>query len=86
MPDGWERSHGLDALDDGVAGHFAMGNGRAGNPDGDTIDSNGTPQPYTNIQEFLNNTDPRAPDTGTPPAPGSITIGQRAPITGTRRC
>ena len=89
LPDGWERSHGLDPLDDGVAGHYAMStglpsnpnNGAAGNPDGDTIDVNGVPQPYTNIQEYLNNTDPQAANTGTPPAPGTITIGERTPIT-----
>ncbi len=89
LPDGWERSHGLDPLDDGIAGHYAMStglpsnpdNGANGNPDGDTIDVNGVPQPYTNIQEYLNNTDPRAANTGTPPAPGAITIGERTPVT-----
>ncbi|HEY4281901.1 MAG TPA: alpha-amylase family glycosyl hydrolase [Chthoniobacterales bacterium] len=83
LPDGWERSHNLDPLDDGVAGHYAMGSGLAanpdnganGNPDNDTFINNGQTQPYTNIQEFLNNTDPRVADTGIPPPPGAITIG-----------
>ncbi|HEX8078559.1 MAG TPA: hypothetical protein VF511_12150, partial [Chthoniobacterales bacterium] len=89
LPDGWERSHGLDPLDDGVAGHYAMStglaanvdNGANGNPDGDFIEVNGQMVPYTNLQEFLNNTDPRAANTGTPPPPGSITIGELPPIT-----
>lgn len=89
LPDGWERAHGLDPLDDGVPGHIAMStglpsnpnNGANGNPDGDTIDVNGVPQPYTNLQEYLNNTDPQVANTATPPAPGTITIGERAPVT-----
>ena len=89
LPDGWERHNNLDALDDGIAGHNAMSTGQAtnpvnganGNPDNDTFISNGQTVPYPNIQEFLNNTDPRVADTGTPPPPGVITIGTGATTT-----
>ena len=89
LPDGWERGNNLDALDDGIAGHNAMSSGQAanpdnganGNPDNDTFINGGQTQPYTNIQEFLNNTDPRVADTGTPPPPGVITIGLGATST-----
>ncbi|HJT80779.1 MAG TPA: hypothetical protein VJ719_06235, partial [Chthoniobacterales bacterium] len=89
LPDGWERHNNLDALDDGIAGHNALStgqpanpdNGANGNPDNDTFISNGQTVPYVNIQEFLNNTDPRVADTGIPPPPGVITIGAGATTT-----
>jgi hypothetical protein len=75
LPDGWKAQHGLDPWDDGVIGHYNLHtgkvignalNGPAGDPDGDG---------FTNLQEYLNNTDPQSPDTGVPPPAGSITVG-----------
>lgn len=80
LPDGWEKSHGLDPLDSGIAGQNALrsgkpanaANGASGDPDGDG---------FTNLQEYTNGTDPHNPDTGTPPPPGAITIGPTNPVT-----
>ena len=86
LPDGWEVSHGLDPLDNGsdklttsTAADGLADNGAAGNPDGDTIIVEGMTVPYTNALEFANNTDPRSPDTGVLPPPGSIVIGPQSP-------
>ena len=48
MPDGWEASHGLDPR------NSARANGAFGDPDRDGL---------SNIDEYLNGTDPRSPDT-----------------------
>ena len=75
LPDGWKVQHGLDPWDDGVPGHYNLHtgklittnvNGPNGDPDGDG---------FTNMQEYLNGTDPQVANTGTPPPPGTITIG-----------
>ena len=86
LPDGWETSHGLDPLDNGSdklstsqSGDGLADNGAAGNPDGDTILVDGMTLPYTNALELSNNTDPRSPDTGIQPPPGSIVIGPQNP-------
>ncbi len=79
LPDGWEVANGLDPLDDGIAGHVSLrtgkpaspANGAAGDPDGDS---------FTNVQEYLNATDPHEPDTGVPPPANSIVIGTQAPV------
>ncbi|MEY2487465.1 MAG: hypothetical protein QOH39_3113 [Verrucomicrobiota bacterium] len=75
LPDGWKLQHNLDPFDDGVVGHYNLRTGKAiantnngpnGDPDGDG---------FTNLQEFINGTDPRVAESSTPPAPGAITIG-----------
>ncbi len=73
LADGWESSHGLDPLDNGtnslrtaVDGDGDPRNGASGDPDGDT---------FSNLVELANGTHPLSPDTGEPPAAGSITIG-----------
>lgn len=78
LPDGWEVRFGLDPFDDGVPGHFNLKtgkptlvrNGAAGDPDADG---------FSNLQEFLNGTDPLKPDTGVPPPANSIVIGPQTP-------
>lgn len=78
LPDGWEIRYGLDPFDDGIPGHFNLrtgkpslvANGAQGDPDGDG---------FTNLQEFLNGTDPLKPDTGVPPPANSIVIGPQNP-------
>lgn len=80
LPDGWEKSHGLDPLDRGAAGQNSLrtgkpsdiANGATGDPDADG---------FTNLQEYANGTDPQSPDTGTLPPAGSITIGPSNPTT-----
>lgn len=65
LPDGWEVRYGFDALDpNGV-------NGPLGNPDGD---------PFNNIQELANNTNPLVDDSIPPPPASQITIGPKSPI------
>jgi len=77
LPDGWELKYGLAPLDNGTL-NFTTGlagnpfYGASGDPDGDL---------FTNLQELTNGTDPNQDDTAPPPAPGSIVIGPRAPIT-----
>ncbi len=75
LPDGWKVQYNLDPFDDGVPGHYNLRTGKViantvnginGDPDGDG---------FTNLQEFINGTDPRVAETGTPPPAGSITIG-----------
>ena len=81
LPDGWEVRYGLDPLDCGIVGYTNMGtglvisgteHGGGGDPDGDG---------YTNLQEYLNGTNPRYYDEpGVPPPAGSITVGPGAAI------
>jgi hypothetical protein len=75
LPDGWKVQHNLDPFDNGVIGDYNLRtgkiitdntNGPSGDIDGDT---------FTNLQEFVNGTDPRVAETGTPPPAGAITIG-----------
>ncbi len=70
LPDGWKVRYGLDPLDDGV---YNWRTGEPGNPlngpDGDL-----TGDGVTNMDHFLNGTDPRLDVTFVPPA-GSIVIG-----------
>ncbi len=70
LPDGWKVRYGLDPLDDGV---YNWRTGDPGNPlngpDGDL-----TGDGVTNMDHFLNGTDPRLDVTFVPPA-GSIVIG-----------
>ena len=75
LPDGWKIQHNLDPFDDGVPGHYNLhtgkvitntNNGENGDPDGDG---------FTNLQEFINGTDPQVAETGVPPPAGSITVG-----------
>jgi hypothetical protein len=51
LEDGWEELHGFSSTDNG---NTDVVNGPNGNPDADGM---------TNLQEFLNGTDPRNPDT-----------------------
>lgn len=71
LPDGWKVRYGLDPLDDGV---YNWRTGQAGDPvngpDGDI-----TGDGVTNMDHFLNGTDPRVNVTFVPPA-GSISIGR----------
>jgi len=89
LPDGWENQYGFDPFDDGIIGHTNMMtgalittnvNGASGNPDGDTIVEGSSTNAYTNYKEYINNTNPRIPDTGEEPPEGSITIGRGDPI------
>ncbi|MGI8431186.1 MAG: hypothetical protein ACR2MW_02700, partial [Chthoniobacterales bacterium] len=81
LPDGWKLQHNLDPFDDGIVGHYNLRtgqtittatNGVEGDPDGDGL---------TNLQEFLNGTDPQQAGTPPPPPPGAITIGPGATTT-----
>jgi hypothetical protein len=71
LPDGWKVRYGLDPLDDGV---YNWRTGEAGDPlngpDGDL-----TGDGVTNMDHFLNGTDPRVDVEYVPPA-GSIVVGQ----------
>ncbi len=75
LPDGWKLQHNLDPFDDGVIGDYNLhtgkiidntDNGPGGDPDGDGL---------TNLQEFVNGTDPQVIESGEPPPEGTITIG-----------
>ncbi len=75
LPDGWKIAHGLDPFDDGVPGDYNLHTGKVitdnvngpnGDPDGDG---------FTNLQEFVNGTDPRVAANAPPPPAGSITVG-----------
>ncbi len=81
LPDGWKLQHNLDPFDDGIVGHYNLRTGQAittttngvnGDPDGDGL---------TNLEEFLNGTDPQQAGTPPPPPPGAITIGPGATTT-----
>ncbi len=87
LPDGWEKQYAFDPLNDGIIGHTNMGTGAIlttndiehganGNPDGDTIVIGGVTNPYVNIMEYENGTNPRYFDTHEPPPEGNITIGR----------
>lgn len=92
LPDGWEVRYGLDPLDSGIIGQRSLRtgliitntlNGADGNPDGDTyLDEFGVEQPYTNLLEYQNGTDPTVADSiADPGGEGAITIGQ-GPVIG----
>ena len=75
LPDGWKKQYGLDPFDDGVVGDYNLhtgakitntNNGPNGDPDGDGI---------TNLQEYINGTNPTVSQTAVPPPAGSITVG-----------
>lgn len=73
LPDGWEKSNGLDPLDDGtnslrtsVDGGGLAENGSGADPDNDTFD---------NATELANGTHPLIADTGASPPAGRIFIG-----------
>ena len=81
LPDGWKIKYGLDPFDDGVIGDYNLhtdqvitntNNGPNGSLSGDGV---------TNLQHFINGTDPRVSSTAPPPPPGSITIGPGTPVT-----
>ncbi len=81
LPDGWKLQYNLDPFDDGVIGHYNLrtgqiitntNNGPTGDPDGDGL---------TNLDEFLNGSDPHVAGNPPPPPPGSITIGPGATTT-----
>ena len=68
LPDGWKKQYGLDPFDDGVIGDYNLhtgaiitnaNNGPNGDPDGDGI---------SNLQEYLNGTNPTVSQTALPPA------------------
>ena len=71
LPDGWKVRYGLDPLDDGV---YNWATGEPGDPvngpDGDI-----TGDGFTNMDHFLNGTDPRQPIEPVPPPEGTIVIG-----------
>ena len=82
LPDGWEAQYGLDPLDNGTdsfrtatADDGSVINGADGNPDNDFIVQGSVTNPYVNLLEYQNGTNPRIPDTGEPPPEGSIVIG-----------
>ncbi|MDA0989519.1 MAG: hypothetical protein O3A51_02055 [Verrucomicrobia bacterium] len=67
LPDGWEKRYGLNALDSGVIGATNLGtgliisnltHGASGNPDQDVFVSGGVTNPYSNLLEFQNGTNP----------------------------
>ncbi|NCA81969.1 MAG: hypothetical protein EOM72_04410 [Opitutae bacterium] len=89
LPDGWEVRYGLDPLDSGILGQRSLRtgliitntlNGAAGNPDGDTyLDVELVEQPYVNLLEYQNGTDPtRADSIADPGGEGAIVVGQGA--------
>ncbi len=71
LPDGFEVTNGLDALDNGLVN---MRTGLAGNPDNG---ANGDPDgdTFTNLQELQNGTKPLIDDSVTTPVANSIVIG-----------
>jgi len=71
LPDGWEVTNGLDALDNGLVN---MRTGLTGNPD---MGANGDPDAdgFTNLQELQNGTNPLIDDSVTTPVANSIVIG-----------
>ncbi len=86
LPDGWETQYGFDPLDDGVLGHTNMRsgaiiatnlNGAGGNPDSDVIIVGGVTNPYNNLLEYQNNTNPNQSDNVPAPtnATATITVG-----------
>lgn len=84
LPDGWEVQYGFDTLDIGVIGATNMRtgtiiatllNGAEGNPDNDFIVIGITTNPYNNLLEFQNGTNPWQPDNGSEPPEGSLNIG-----------
>lgn len=92
LPDGWEVRYGLDPLDSGIIGQRSLRtgliitntlNGADGNPDGDTyLDGESVEQPYVNLLEYQNGTDPTVADSiADPGGEGAITIGQ-GPVIG----
>ena len=74
LPDGWQISHGLDPYDTGMPGEFNLHTGKPTNP---IYGPNGNPtgDGFTNLEKYLNGSDPWVSDSATPPPPGSITIG-----------
>ena len=68
MPDGWEAAHGLDPR------NSARGNGAFGDPDRDGL---------SNIDEYLNGTDPRCPDTDGDGVPDDVEVEQESDPTDT---
>ncbi|MGD9612944.1 MAG: hypothetical protein AB7V22_08575 [Kiritimatiellia bacterium] len=74
LPDGWEVRYGLDPLDATGA------NGAEGNPDGDTyLDVELVEQPYANLLEYQNGTNPTEADSIVDPGgEGAIVVGQGA--------
>jgi len=80
LPDGWKVQHNLDPFDDGLPGHYNLRTGKSTNADNGV---NGDPDGdgFTNLQEFINGTDPRVVETGVPPPAGAITIGPGATTT-----
>jgi len=89
LPDGWEQTYNLSPWNDGIVGHTNMYDatlittntyGADGNPDGDVIVDGLVTNPYTNIREYENGTNPQYYDPLEPPPEGSITIGQGAAL------
>ena len=83
LPDGWERRYSLDPLDNGsynfyTGAYGASEHGASGNPDNDTyLDSSSQLQPYTNLREYQNGTNPRHDDSiEDPGGEGTINIGE----------
>ncbi|MDA3873412.1 MAG: hypothetical protein PF795_05580, partial [Kiritimatiellae bacterium] len=71
LPDGWKVRYGLDPLDDGS---YNWRTGESGNPlNGPTGDLTG--DGFTNLDHFINGTDPRIAITGVPPPEDSIVLG-----------
>ena len=78
LPDGWERIFSFDPLDNGTnslrtvaVADGTLEHGANGDPDADLI---------INILEYINGTNPRVADIGTPPPEGQITIGPRTNV------
>ncbi len=75
LPDGWKVQYGIDPFDDGVIGHYSLHTGKVitNNNNGPTGSLSG--DGVTNLEHFINGTDPRVPNDAPPPPPGAITIG-----------
>jgi len=85
LPDGWENQYQFDPLDNGTnslrtGGAGSAVNGAEGNPDNDVVVIGVATNPYRNIDEFLNGTNPRVFNSGEPPAEGDLVIGRGDPI------